>query len=141
MFQFRAFPPYGYLIHRTVLRYCLSGFPHSEIPGSQLICSSPRLIAACHVLLRLLMPRHSPCALISFTSKTVSRFSGSRIMQDQQKSVQQNCIYPFKSFHNAVFYAVSYRALCCLAFLFSVQFSRCKLRRMPEWWRIAGSNR
>ena len=33
------------------------------IPGSKLICSSPRLIAACHVLLRLLMPRHSPCAL------------------------------------------------------------------------------
>ena len=29
-----------------------------------LICSSPRLIAACHVLLRLLMPRHSPYALV-----------------------------------------------------------------------------
>ena len=43
------------------------GFPHSEIPGSKLICSSPRLIAAYHVLLRLLMPRHSPCALISLT--------------------------------------------------------------------------
>ena len=28
-----------------------------------LICSSPQLIAACHVLLRLLMPRHSPYAL------------------------------------------------------------------------------
>ena len=40
------------------------GFPHSEIPGSKLICSSPRLIAACHVLLRLLMPRHSPYALL-----------------------------------------------------------------------------
>ena len=39
-------------------------FPHSEIPGSKLICSSPRLIAACHVLHRLLMPRHSPCALL-----------------------------------------------------------------------------
>ena len=32
------------------------------------MCSSPRLIAACHVLHRLLMPRHSPCALISLTS-------------------------------------------------------------------------
>ena len=32
------------------------------------ICSSPQLIAACHVLLRLLMPRHSPCALSSLTS-------------------------------------------------------------------------
>ena len=40
------------------------GFPHSEIRGSKLICSSPRLIAACHVLHRLLMPRHSPYALV-----------------------------------------------------------------------------
>ena len=39
-------------------------FPHSEIHGSRLICSSPWLIAACHVFLRLLMPRHSPCALL-----------------------------------------------------------------------------
>ena len=39
-------------------------FPHSEICGSKLICSSPQLIAACHVLHRLLMPRHSPCALV-----------------------------------------------------------------------------
>ena len=31
------------------------------------ICSSPRLFAACHVLRRLLMPRHSPCALSSLT--------------------------------------------------------------------------
>ena len=38
-------------------------FPHSEIRGSMLICSSPQLIAACHVLHRLLMPRHSPYAL------------------------------------------------------------------------------
>ena len=40
------------------------GFPHSEICGSKLICSSPQLIAACHVLRRLLMPRHSPYALV-----------------------------------------------------------------------------
>ena len=40
------------------------GFPHSEIRGSKLICSSPRLIAACHVLHRLPMPRHSPYALL-----------------------------------------------------------------------------
>ena len=31
------------------------------------ICSSSQLFAACHVLLRLLMPRHSPYALISLT--------------------------------------------------------------------------
>ena len=67
MFQFRAFPSYTYFIQYMILRYCLSVFPHSEISGSSLICSSPKLIAACHVLLRLLMPRHSPCALISLT--------------------------------------------------------------------------
>ena len=38
-------------------------FPHSEICGSKLICSSPQLIAASHVLRRLPLPRHSPYAL------------------------------------------------------------------------------
>ena len=33
MFQFRPFPPYAYLIQRTVTRYCRVGFPHSEICG------------------------------------------------------------------------------------------------------------
>ena len=73
MFQFRAFPTYTYLIQCTLLEYCSSGFPHSEISGSTDICSSPKLIAACHVLLRLLMPRHSPCALISLTISSGSQ--------------------------------------------------------------------
>ena len=30
-----------------------AGLPHSEISGSKVICTSPKLIAACHVLLRL----------------------------------------------------------------------------------------
>ena len=67
MFQFRRFPTYAYLIQRTLHGYCPCGLPHSEIRGSRDICSSPRLIAACHVLRRLLMPRHSPCALFSLT--------------------------------------------------------------------------
>ncbi len=41
----------------------------SEIPGSQPVCGSPRLIAAYHVLLRLPSPRHPPCALSSLTIK------------------------------------------------------------------------
>ena len=74
MFQFRRFPTYAYLIQRTLTEYCSAGFPHSEIPGSMPMCGSPRLIAACHVLLRLSMPRHSPCALISLTSSKQSPF-------------------------------------------------------------------
>ena len=62
--------PHVYLwIQYTLTGSSPAGLPHSEIPGSMLICSSPRLIAACHVFRRLLMPRHSPCALISLTSR------------------------------------------------------------------------
>ena len=42
-----------------------TGFPHSDIHGSMLAYSSPWLFAVNHVLHRLLVPRHSPCALIS----------------------------------------------------------------------------
>ena len=43
------------------------GLPHSEIPGSKVICTYPRLIAAYHVLHRLHVPRHPPYTLSSFT--------------------------------------------------------------------------
>ena len=45
-----------------------AGFPHSDISGSMDICSSPKLFAAYHVLHRLLVPRHPPCALIRLTT-------------------------------------------------------------------------
>ena len=48
--------------------FSLAGFPHSDICGSMAICASPQLFAACHVLHRLLVPRHSPYALSSLTS-------------------------------------------------------------------------
>ena len=47
---------------------CSCGFPHSDICGSMDICSSPQLFAAYHVFLRLLVPRHPPCALSCLTS-------------------------------------------------------------------------
>ena len=43
----------------------IGGFPHSEIVGSKVAHTSPTLIAACHVLHRLCMPRHPPNALTS----------------------------------------------------------------------------
>jgi hypothetical protein len=42
-----------------------AGFPHSGIAGSKPTCGSPTLIAAYRALLRLSVPRHPPCALIS----------------------------------------------------------------------------
>ena len=45
-----------------------AGFPHSDISGSKSARDSPELFAACHVLHRLLAPRHPPRALCSLTS-------------------------------------------------------------------------
>ena len=47
------------------------GLLHSDICGSILACNSPQLFAAYRVLLRLPMPRHPPCALISLTFNTL----------------------------------------------------------------------
>ena len=73
--------PRIYLFIQYMLRDSSSrGFPHSEICGSKLICSSPQLIAACHVLRRLPMPRHSPYALFRLNYlERISPFSGSRL--------------------------------------------------------------
>ncbi len=54
-------------------QYELAGFPHSEISGSRVVCTSPELIAAYHVLHRLHAPRHPPCALSSLTIKFAHR--------------------------------------------------------------------
>ena len=59
----QAVPHIRLWIQRMLTQVCCAGLPHSEISGSMLMCSSPKLIAACHVFHRLLMPRHSPCTL------------------------------------------------------------------------------
>ena len=75
-----------------------------DISGSTVICTSPKLFAACHVLHRLLMPRHSPCALSSLTLLSVcterSR-SGSQAFELCRLRVLRNCLcYPSKSSTN-----------------------------------------
>ncbi len=67
MVHFPEFAHARLCIQRDVLRFCRSGFPHSEISGSTPVCGFPKLIAACHVLHRLILPRHPPCALSSLT--------------------------------------------------------------------------
>ena len=63
MFQFPRFAS----IHSAWIAVLqTAGLSHSEIPGSKVICTYPRLIAACHVLHRLREPRHPPDALTCF---------------------------------------------------------------------------
>ena len=56
-----------YVFSTGYLRITTGGFPHSDICGFTDICSSPQLFAACHVLLRLPVPRHPPYALLHLT--------------------------------------------------------------------------
>ena len=68
----RCFSSPGYLLYTYefsigYLRITVSEFPHSEICGLTAVCAFPQLIAACHVLRRLLVPRHSPYALLHLT--------------------------------------------------------------------------
>ena len=119
-------------------------FPHSEISGSMLICSSPKLIAAYHVFHRLPVPRHSPCALVRLTFQTFF----------------QNIWYPLDSlllptkiivtlpFEIAIFLKRTYYNLC---FAVIIQFSRYVLVMFPKarspgtlifitWWAKMDSN-
>ena len=53
-----------------------AGLLHSEIRGSEAACAYPRLIAACHVLHRLLSPRHPPSARTAWPPETTGAPGG-----------------------------------------------------------------
>ena len=74
MFQFPRFASSPYVFRTGYPRK--GGFPHSDIRGSTIARISPRLFAACHVLHRLLAPRHPPNALISLHIHTTARAQG-----------------------------------------------------------------
>ena len=126
MFQFRRFPTYAYLIQRRLTEYCSAGFPHSEISGSTVICTSPKLIAACHVLHRLLMPRHSPCALLRLTLFSCCQEGLALVLKRLNYAGSEFfeivLCYPFRKVPQIIFVS-----LCCLLFIlgYFVQFSRC----------------
>ena len=110
MFQFPGFAsnPYEFRIRylhmtdrmevraraRTTIRKVEGGFPHSEIPGSKLVRSSPRLIAAYHVLHRLSAPRHPPDALTTLDYSHDPCPLGSA--QDRQR---KTCLLDFSKRH------------------------------------------
>ena len=71
MFQF---PPFASPLSAVMTVLQTDGLSHSEIRGSQVICTSPRLIAAYHVLHRLHEPRHPPCALFFFNGSVHKKY-------------------------------------------------------------------
>ena len=121
-------------------------FPHSEISGSMLICSFPKLIAAYHVFHRLPVPRHSPCALVRLTIQTI-------LFREWLVFPLDSLLLPTKiivtlPFEIAIFLKRTYYNLC---FAVIIQFSRYVLvmflkARSPEasilitWWAKMDSN-
>ena len=73
------------------------GLLHSDICGSIRACRSPQLFAAYRVLLRLLMPRHPSCALISLTYlfRIMVSSLGHIFRCFPTEEFLRNCIYPF----------------------------------------------
>ena len=118
-------------------------FPHSEISGSMLICSSPKLIAAYHVFHRLPVPRHSPCALVRLTFQTFFK----NIWYPLDSLLPTKIMLPFL-LKLQYFLKRTYYNLC---FAVIIQFSRYVLvmflkARSPEtlilitWWAKMDSN-
>ena len=123
-----SFSSSGYLdvsVHRVPSRtLCIyvrvpevfsGGFPHSEIDGSFRICRSPSLIAAYHVFLRLLVPRHPPYALnvwpiyISFDiSSTLAWINVGCVfgllINNYRSSPSDRFVFTFDSFESGLFY-------------------------------------
>ena len=78
MFHFPAFPPRTLCVQVRVTKSpcgAWRGFPIRTPWDHSPVIDSPRLIADSYVLLRLLMPRHPPCALKNLTTKIKNIFS------------------------------------------------------------------
>ncbi len=71
----RVSPRYAMDLHTDDTPFIRAGFPHSDIRASSVVCTFTRLFAACHVLLRLQVPGHSPCALSSLTCSFSDRLT------------------------------------------------------------------
>ena len=109
MFHFGGFPSctYGFSTGSISLRY--RGCPIRRSTDIMLICSSPWLIAACHVLHRLLMPRHSPYALFRLNLLFGSLYC---------LSLANNCLVVYYFFYHLLvaklqFFTNLQKDLCC----------------------------
>src|SRR5579875_1622826 len=98
MFQFPWLPPHTYAFSVRYWPITTSGFPHSDIHASTLAYSSTWHFGVRPVLLRLLAPRHPPCALPTFTC-SLRRFTAYTANQSSLSSISsvlqhRRCSYP-----------------------------------------------
>ena len=106
-----------------------AGLPHSEIFGSTLARSSPKLIAAGHVLHRRLMPRHPPYALIRLTVHLLLRCTIQRFRSITEITTSLFASLSLSCQRTACSVGTRGRALSRKPFTVSHQKSHLK------WWR------
>ena len=133
MFQFRRFASYTYVFSIWYMNMTSCGFPHSDICGSMLVYSSPQLFAVNHVLLRLSVPRHPPCALFSLTLLWLcfSRLDCNLVFL----RLPIKTLKPFLVF--LVFIAVYFSCFCFRCSVFKVLLF---VRALNPWWAQVDSN-
>ena len=113
-----------------------AGFPHSDIHGSLPAFGYPWLFVDRYVLLRLPVPRHPPCALLSLTCQQLLLLVFSIMLE--------SLFFGF-SFFSLLHLAVQCKSVIfCFAFLashsicfFFIQFSR--YRRLRGAFRVHGT--
>ena len=99
MFQFPSLASGTYVFSDGSRGFAAGGFPIRKSPGQSLLGGSPELIAACHVLHRLLTPGHPPCALVRLT--TTQRMKEFRTAHSESvvKERERDTPRPIKKLH------------------------------------------
>ena len=133
MFQFPAFA--HHISGVTGLQP--AGLSHSEISGSKVICTSPKLVAAYHVLHRLQEPRHPPYAL----SYLLTRHILLRAVSAESCTLRFSCFLNLYGF-TFIAFICSYSFEIALEESCVVQYVKDHVQRFRCFvWRISDSNR
>ena len=143
----QAVPSVYLWIQYTVTGLLPAGFPHSDIHGSLPAFGYPWLFVDRYVLLRLPVPRHPPCALLSLTCQYLAVLSFSIMLE--------SLFFGFSLFaltHLAVqcvsaifclFKEVTFRSLLWLHILSFLLYSVFKVPPVDHhrfWWAQVDSN-
>lgn len=97
------------------------GFPIRTSSGHSLVGGSPKLFAASHVLHRLRLPRHPPCALRSLVTSSSLRPSGLERVKHKASSLRYLPLSPL------------------VKELRPARLQRSQI--IASWWSRSGSNR
>ena len=94
MFQFPSLASGTYVFSDGSRGFAAGGCPIRKSPGQSLLGGSPELIAACHVLHRLLTPGHPPCALVRLTTtqrmKEIRTAHSESVVKERERKISRS---------------------------------------------------